>query len=116
MLGKTGLIGRNEEKERFSGAAWVVFFQAERAQRSFLSGGLRLFFLENVFTGGRGLNGGLEPLPEFLSPSPQSPTGKCTPFPGSICLTASECFPIFIYSSAPAGAWQSGLFVTAHVH
>lgn len=36
-------------------------------------------------------------------------------FLGSICLTASECFPIFVYSFGLAETWQGCLFVTAHV-
>lgn len=37
-------------------------------------------------------------------------------FLGSICLTASECFPIFIYSFGLAATSPSCLFVTARVH
>lgn len=47
---------------------WLgLFFQAKRAQRSFLSGGIHVFFLESIFMGGRDLNGGSEALPERFS-------------------------------------------------
>lgn len=36
-------------------------------------------------------------------------------FLGSICLTASECFPIFIYSFSPANSSRSCVAVTARV-
>lgn len=76
-----------------------LFFQAKRAQRSFLSEGFHVFFLENIFMGGRDF-GGSEPLPEYFrcDSIPSLAYRQMHSFLGSICLTASECFPIFIYS------------------